>query len=159
MRQALEISAVKKRKFTVTVASPTGSKTLIQRKVGKKWKTEIRRSSRASQTFTVKRLGTYRVVIVTPTKRVTSKSFKVAPAIRETLSTKALSNQRIVVKVTAPSGSTTLIQRKVGKKWKTEIKRSSRASQTFKVKKLGTYRVVIVTPTERATSKSFKALR
>jgi subtilisin family serine protease len=81
----------------------------------------------------------------------------VVPSIRETLSTKALKKRRIVVNVTAPSGSTTLIQRKVGKKWKTEIKRSSRASQTFKVKRLGTYRVVIVAPNERVTSKSLKA--
>ena len=83
----------------------------------------------------------------------------VTPTIKKTLSTKALKKRRIVVKVKAPRGSNTLIQRKVGKKWKTVIKRPSRASQTFRVKRLGTYRVVIVAPNERATSKSFKARR
>lgn len=81
------------------------------------------------------------------------------PSIKETLVIKASKKRRIAVKVSAPTGSTTLIQRKVGKKWRTEINVITSQSRTFRVKNVGTYRVVIVAPTERVTSKSIKSRR
>lgn len=81
------------------------------------------------------------------------------PSVKETLIVAAAKKRRISVSVTAPAGSTTLVQRKIGKKWKTQTKAATTATKTFKVKSLGTYRVVIVSPTERVTSKTFKARR
>lgn len=81
------------------------------------------------------------------------------PSIKETLVIKASKKRRIAVTVSAPTGSTTLIQRKVGKKWRTEINVITSQSRTFRVKNVGTYRVVIVAPTERVTSKSIKSRR
>lgn len=83
----------------------------------------------------------------------------IIPSIKETLEIKASKKRRIAVTVSAPAGSTTLIQRKVGKKWRTEIKASTSQSKIFRVKNVGTYRVVIVAPTERVTSKSIRSRR
>ena len=77
VRQALKISAVKKRKFTVTVASPAKTKTLIQRKSGKKWVTIKTVNSKAKSSVKVGRSGTYRIQVVGPARKNISKAFKV----------------------------------------------------------------------------------
>ena len=76
IKETLVVKASKKRRLSVTVSAPTGSKTLVQRKVGKKWRTEITSITSQSRTFRVKSVGTYRVVIVAPTERVTSQSVR-----------------------------------------------------------------------------------
>jgi len=81
------------------------------------------------------------------------------PSIKETLVVKASNKRRLAVTVSAPTGSKTLVQRKVGKKWRTEITATTSQSRTFRVKSVGTYRVVIMAPTERVTSKSIKSRR
>lgn len=81
------------------------------------------------------------------------------PTVKETLKVKALKNQRLSIKVTAPKGSKTFIQRKIGKRWKTQIKVTTNTSKIFRLKVSGTYRVVVISPTERVTSKSLKVRR
>ena len=81
------------------------------------------------------------------------------PTIKETLKVKALKNTRLSIKVSAPKGSKTYIQRKIGTKWKTQVKATTNASKIFKLKVSGTYRVVVISPAERVTSKSLKVRR
>ena len=81
------------------------------------------------------------------------------PTVKETLKVKALKNRRLSIKVSAPKGSKTFIQRKIGNRWKTQIKVTTKSSRTFNLKTSGTYRVVIVSPNERATSKALRIRR
>lgn len=75
--EVIGISKVVKRKFTLTVASPAGSKTWIQRKSGKKWVTLKKVTSKSSSVIKVNRSGTYRIQIVGPSRKVISSPFKV----------------------------------------------------------------------------------
>ena len=75
--EVIRISKVVKRKFTLRVDSPTGSKTWIQRKSGKKWVTLKKVTSKSKSKITVSRSGTYRIKVVSPSRKVTSSPFKV----------------------------------------------------------------------------------
>jgi hypothetical protein len=66
-----------KRKFTLTVDSPAGSKTWIQRKSGTKWVTLKKVTSKSSSVIKVSRSGTYRIQIVGPSRKDVSTAFKV----------------------------------------------------------------------------------
>jgi subtilisin family serine protease len=81
------------------------------------------------------------------------------PTVKETLKVKALKNRRLSIKVSAPKGSKTFIQRKIGNRWKTQIKVTTKSSRIFSLKTSGTYRVVIISPNERATSKNLRVRR
>ena len=77
IRESLKVKASKKRNLTVTVSAPTGSKTWVQRKVGKKWRTVLKVTTTPSVQVKLSRSGTYRVQIISPAEKVTSKSFRV----------------------------------------------------------------------------------
>lgn len=77
IKESLKVKAAKKRNLTVTVSAPTGSKTWVQRKVGKKWKTVLKITTTPSVQVKLSRSGTYRVQIIAPSEKVTSKSYKV----------------------------------------------------------------------------------
>ncbi len=77
IRESLKVKASKKRNLTVTVSAPTGSKTWVQRKVGKKWRTVLKVTTTSSVQVKLSRSGTYRVQIISPAEKVTSKSFRV----------------------------------------------------------------------------------
>lgn len=91
------------------------------------------------------------------------------PVVRKSLKVKALKKKRLSVSIAAPAGSTTVIQRKVGKKWKTVTVRQQvgkkwkkiRVSETLpssviKVPRAGTYRVQITIPSGKITTKSYR---
>jgi subtilisin family serine protease len=75
--EVIGISSVVKRRFTLTVASPAGSKTWIQRKSGKRWVTLKKVNSTSSSVIKVGRSGTYRIQIVGPSRKVVSSPFRV----------------------------------------------------------------------------------
>ena len=75
--EAIKISKVVKRKFTLTVASPAGSKTWIQRKSGTKWVTLKKVTSKSKSKITLSKSGTYRIQIVGPSRKDISSAFKV----------------------------------------------------------------------------------
>ena len=75
--EVIGISNVVKRKFTLTVDSPAGSKTWIQRKSGKKWVTLKKVNSKSRSVVKVSKSGTYRIQIVGPSRKVISSPFKV----------------------------------------------------------------------------------
>ena len=75
--EAIGISNVVKRKFTLTVDSPAGSKTWIQRKSGKKWVTLKKVNSSSRSVVKVSKSGTYRIQIVGPSRKDISSPFKV----------------------------------------------------------------------------------
>jgi serine protease len=75
--EVIGISRVVKRKFTLTVDSPAGSKTWIQRKSGKKWVTLKKVNSKSRSVVKVSKSGTYRIQIVGPSRKVISSPFKV----------------------------------------------------------------------------------
>ena len=75
-----------------------------------------------------------------------TKSFKV----------KALVKQRISISVTAPVGSKTIVQRKVGSIWKTVTTKSAVKSRVVKVSSSGNYRVLIKSTNGTVTSKIFR---
>lgn len=75
--ESLQISTSKKRKLTVSVTAPTGSKTWVQRKSGKKWKTVLKITTTPSVVIKMGRSGTYRVQVIAPSEKVISKSFRV----------------------------------------------------------------------------------
>ena len=75
--EVIGISSVVKRRFTLTVASPAGSKTWIQRKSGKRWVTIKKVNSTSSSVIKVGRSGTYRIQIVGPSRKVVSSPFRV----------------------------------------------------------------------------------
>lgn len=74
---AVGISPVVKRTFTLTVESPAGTKTWIQRKSGKKWVTLKKVNSTASSSIKVSKSGTYRIQIVGKARKDISSAFKV----------------------------------------------------------------------------------
>ena len=78
------------------------------------------------------------------------------PVVKKSLKVKALSKKQISVAVAAPSGSKTIVQRKVGKKWRTVVTTTAVPSMVVKVSKAGTYRVRVEIPTGTVTSKSYK---
>jgi hypothetical protein len=61
----------------VAVAAPSGSKAIVQRKVGKKWRTVVTTTAVPSMVVKVSKAGTYRVRVEIPTGTITSKSYKV----------------------------------------------------------------------------------
>ena len=77
VKKSLKVKALKKKRVSIAVAAPKGSKTVIQRKVGKKWKTVVSKTTVSKTTIKVSKSGKYRVRIKLPTGTVTSKSFRV----------------------------------------------------------------------------------
>lgn len=75
--EVIEISPVVKRSFTLTVASPAGTMTWIQRKSGSKWVTLKKVTTKAQLSVKVSTSGTYRIQIVGKSRKDISKSFKV----------------------------------------------------------------------------------
>ncbi len=73
----VEISPVVKRSFTLTVDSPAGTMTWIQRKSGTKWVTLKKVTTKAKLSVKVSTSGTYRIQIVGKSRKDISKSFKV----------------------------------------------------------------------------------
>ena len=71
------ISPVVKRSFTLTVDSPAGTMTWIQRKSGTKWVTLKKVTTKARLSVKVSTSGTYRIQIVGKSRKDISKSFKV----------------------------------------------------------------------------------
>jgi subtilisin family serine protease len=79
-----------------------------------------------------------------------------APTVIQTLAVTASKNRRLTVSVNAPNGSRTWVQRKNGKKWKTVLKITTTPSVQVRLPRSGTYRVQIIAPTEKVTSRSFR---
>jgi hypothetical protein len=77
VKKSLKVKALKKKRVSIAVAAPKGSKTVIQRKVGKKWKTVVSKTTTPTMTVKVSKSGKYRVRIKLPTGTVTSKTFRV----------------------------------------------------------------------------------
>ena len=77
VKKSLKVKALKKKRVSIAVAAPKGSKTVIQRKVGKKWKTVVSKTTVLKTTIKVSKSGKYRVRIKLPTGTVTSKTFRV----------------------------------------------------------------------------------
>jgi hypothetical protein len=90
VRKSLKVKTLKKKRLSVSIAAPAGSTTVIQRKVGKKWKTVTVRQkvgkkwkkirvakTLPSSTIRVPRAGTYRVQITIPSGKITTKSYRV----------------------------------------------------------------------------------
>jgi len=77
VKKSLKVKALKKKRVSIAVAAPKGSKTVIQRKVGKKWKTVVSKTTTPKMTVKVSKSGKYRVRIKLPTGTVTSKTFRV----------------------------------------------------------------------------------
>ena len=73
----VEISPVVKRSFTLTVDSPAGTMTWIQRKSGTKWVTLKKVTTKARLSVKVSKSGTYRIQIVGKSRKDISRSFKV----------------------------------------------------------------------------------
>jgi subtilisin family serine protease len=71
------ISPVVKRSFTLTVDSPAGTMTWIQRKSGTKWVTLKKVTTKARLSVKVSKSGTYRIQIVGKSRKDISTSFKV----------------------------------------------------------------------------------
>jgi subtilisin family serine protease len=84
--------------------------------------------------------------------RVAAKKAAALSAMSKSLKVKVLTKQRISILVTAPAGSRTIVQQKVGRIWKTVTSTSAIKSRVLKVSKLGYYRVQITSPNGTATS-------
>ena len=84
--------------------------------------------------------------------RVAAEKAAALSAMSKSLKVKALTKQRISILVTAPAGSRTIVQQKVGRIWKTVTSTSAIKSRVLKVSKLGYYRVQITSPNGTATS-------
>jgi hypothetical protein len=78
------------------------------------------------------------------------------PVVKSSLVVKPAKGRKIAISIAAPTGSTTIIQRKVGAKWKTVLTTTTVPSMITKVSKVGTYRVKINIPTGTITTKSYK---
>jgi subtilisin family serine protease len=76
VKESLSVTNVK-RKISISVAAPTGSKTWVQRKSGSKWRTVLKFTTVPSVVIKVSRSGTYRVKVVTPTETVTTHTYKI----------------------------------------------------------------------------------
>jgi subtilisin family serine protease len=77
VRKSLAVRALNKKRISVSVAAPAGSKTFVQRKVGKRWRTVVSTTAVPSMVVKVSRSGTYRIRVEIPTGTVTSKSVRV----------------------------------------------------------------------------------
>jgi subtilisin family serine protease len=77
VKKSLKVKALKKKRISVAVAAPSGSKTFVQRKVGKRWRTVVSTTAVPSMVVKVSRSGTYRIRVEIPTGTVTSKSVRV----------------------------------------------------------------------------------
>lgn len=77
VKKSLKVKALKKKRISISVAAPKGSKTVLQRKVGKKWRTVNSKTTVSKTTIKVSKSGKYRVRIKLPTGTVTSKTFRV----------------------------------------------------------------------------------
>lgn len=78
------------------------------------------------------------------------------PVVQQSLVVKPAKKKKISISVAAPAGSTTTIQRKVGKKWKNVVTTTTVPTMVAKVSKAGTYRVKIKIPTGTITTKSYR---
>jgi hypothetical protein len=77
VKKSLKVKALSKKRISVAVAAPAGSKTFVQRKVGKKWRTVVTTTAVPSMVVKVSKAGTYRVRIEIPAGTITSKTYKV----------------------------------------------------------------------------------
>jgi|688.fasta_scaffold176789_2 subtilisin family serine protease len=77
VKKSLKVKALSKKRVSVAVAAPSGSKTFVQRKVGKKWRTVVSTTAVPSMVVKVTRAGTYRVRVEIPTGTITSKTVRV----------------------------------------------------------------------------------
>ena len=77
VKKSLKVKAMKKKRVSIIVAAPAGSKTVVQRKVGKSWRTVVSKTTTPTMTVKVSKSGKYRVRIKLPTGTVTSKTFRV----------------------------------------------------------------------------------
>lgn len=77
VKKSLTVKALKKKRISISVAAPTGSKTFVQRKVGKKWKNVLTTTTVPSLIAKVSKAGSYRVRIEIPTGTITTKTYKV----------------------------------------------------------------------------------
>ena len=77
VKKSLKVKALSKKRVSVAVAAPSGSKTFIQRKVGKKWRTVVSTTAVPSMVVKVTRAGTYRVRVEIPAGNITSKTIRV----------------------------------------------------------------------------------
>lgn len=77
VRKSLSVRALSKKRVSVAVAAPPGSRTFIQRKVGKKWRTVVSTTAVPSMVVKVTRAGTYRVRVEIPSGTITSKTVRV----------------------------------------------------------------------------------
>lgn len=76
LKESLVVTKAK-RKISINVTAPSGSKTWVQRKSGKKWKTVMKFTTVPSVSIKVGRAGTYRVKIIAPNESVTTKAYKI----------------------------------------------------------------------------------
>jgi hypothetical protein len=77
VKKSLKVKALKKKRVSVAVAAPSGSRTFVQRKVGKKWRTVVSTTAVPSMVVKVPRAGTYRVRVEIPAGTITSKTVRV----------------------------------------------------------------------------------
>jgi subtilisin family serine protease len=77
VKKSLVVKVLKKKKISISVAAPSGSKTFVQRKVGNEWKTVVTTTAVPTMVIKVSKAGTYRVRIEIPTGTITSKTYKV----------------------------------------------------------------------------------
>jgi subtilisin family serine protease len=77
VKKSLKVKALKKKRVSVAVAAPSGSRTFVQRKVGKKWRTVVSTTAVPSMVVKVTRAGTYRVRVEIPAGTITSKTVRV----------------------------------------------------------------------------------
>jgi hypothetical protein len=75
--KSLKIKVLTNKRMSISVTTPVGSKTVIQRKVGGVWKTLSTVSAVKSRVVKVRSSGTYRVQIKSTTGTVTSKTYRV----------------------------------------------------------------------------------
>jgi hypothetical protein len=75
--KSLKIKVLNSKRFSISVTTPAGSKTIIQRKVGGIWKTLSTTSAVKSRVVKVANSGYYRVQIKSTTGTVTSKTYRV----------------------------------------------------------------------------------
>ena len=88
--------------------------------------------------------------------RVAAEKAAALSKITKSFKVKALVKQRISISVTAPVGSKTIVQRKVGSIWKTVTTKSAVKSRVVKVSSSGYYRVLIKSTNGTVTSKIFR---
>jgi subtilisin family serine protease len=74
--KSLKIKVLTSKRISISVTTPVGSKTVIQRKVGGVWKTLSTVSAVKNRVVTVRSSGTYRVQIKSTTGTVTSKTYR-----------------------------------------------------------------------------------